>query len=68
MNEGHHMGTLELDGGFPCDAAHELFARLREKTGIDPSALIPTCPLLTPTDIMQLIVCWRIISHRHMLD
>lgn len=68
MNEGHPMGTLELDGGFPCDAAHELFSRLREQTGIDPSALIPTCPLLTPTDIMQLLVCWRIISHRLVLD
>lgn len=68
MNEGHHMGTLELDGGFPCDAVRELFSRLREQTGIDPGALIPTCPLLTPTDIMQLIVCWRIIAHRLMLD
>ncbi|OPX68940.1 MAG: phosphoribulokinase [Methanoregulaceae archaeon PtaB.Bin108] len=67
-NAGHHMGRIELDGGFPCDAAKELFSRLREQTGIDPSSLIPTCPLLTPTDIMQMIVCWRIISHRLMLD
>lgn len=65
---GRSMGRIQLDGGFPCDAAKDLFSLIESQTGVDPGTVIPRCPLLTPTDIMQLIVCWRIISHRLMLS
>jgi len=67
MDEGRSMGRIELDGGFPCESAKVLCSLLHSQTGVDPGNFLPRCPLLTPTDIMQLIVCWRIISHRLML-
>lgn len=68
MDEGRFMGRIDLDGGFPCDSAHALVSMLQDQTGVNPWDFLPGCPLLTPTDIMQLVVCWRIISHRRQIS
>lgn len=65
---GRSMGRVELDGGFPCESADLISSLLHGQTGVDPRDLLLHCPLLTPTDLMQLIVCWRIISHRLSLQ
>ena len=65
---GRLMGSIELDGGFPCESADILSTLLQGETGVDPRDFLPHCPLLTPTDLMQMIVCWRIISHRRSME
>ncbi|MCU0631613.1 MAG: phosphoribulokinase [Methanolinea sp.] len=64
VEKGRLLGSIELDGGFPCESADTLVSLLHHQTGVDPRDFLPQCPLLTPTDLMQLVVCWRIISHR----
>jgi len=64
VENSRSMGKVELDGGFPCESADSISSLLKEQTGVDPRGHLLQCPLLTPTDLMQLIVCWRIISHR----
>jgi phosphoribulokinase len=68
IDGGRSLGRVELDGGFPCETADPLSSLLQGQTGVDPRDLFLRCPLLTPTDLMQLIVCWRIISHRLSLE
>jgi len=68
VEKSRSMGKVELDGGFPCESADSISSLLEEQTGVDPRGHLLQCPLLTPTDLMQLIVCWRIISHRLSIE
>lgn len=67
VDEGRFMGRIDLDGGFPCESVNALVSLLQYQTGVNPRDFLPGCPQLTPTDIMQLVVCWRIISHRRKI-
>jgi Phosphoribulokinase / Uridine kinase family. len=59
---GRKMGRLAFDGGIPRKMAVDVRRHIEEQTGIRPSDLFQGNATMTATDMVRLIVSWRIIN------
>ncbi|MDD3091326.1 MAG: phosphoribulokinase [Methanoregulaceae archaeon] len=59
---GRKMGRLAFDGGIPRKMAVDVRRHIEEQTGIRPSDLFGGNATMTATDMVRLIVSWRIIN------
>jgi phosphoribulokinase len=55
------MAVLTADGEFDQQFIKSFTVSMEEETGINPSKVFRERPCLTPSDVIQLILCWRII-------
>ncbi|MCQ8893144.1 MAG: phosphoribulokinase [Methanolinea sp.] len=62
--EGRERIAFEFDGVFPAGSGKDLGDYLQKTTGRDPWALLPEGQVLTPTLLVQLVLCGIIITHR----
>ncbi len=56
------MAVLTADGEFNQQFIRSFARSMIDETGINPSVVFGGRPCLTPGDIIQLILCWRIIQ------
>ncbi|KQC04138.1 MAG: hypothetical protein APR55_01920 [Methanolinea sp. SDB] len=60
---GRRMGRLAFDGGIPREMAGDLRRKIEEQTGTQPADMFRGNAMVTATDMVRLIVSWRIINH-----
>jgi len=60
---GRRMGRLAFDGEVPREMAGDLRRKIEEQTGTQPADLFRGNAMVTATDMVRLIVSWRIINH-----
>jgi phosphoribulokinase len=58
------MRALTFDGEMNYDTIHKLEKSIEYQTGVHPIAMFEGRETVTPTDIIQLILSWRIIHRR----
>jgi phosphoribulokinase len=58
------MRVLTFDGEMNYDTIHKLEKSIEYQTGVHPIAMFEGRETVTPTDIIQLILSWRIIHRR----
>jgi phosphoribulokinase len=58
------MRALTFDGEMNYDTIRKLEKSIEYQTGIHPIAIFEGRETVTPTDIIQLILSWRIIHRR----
>ncbi|MDD1706726.1 MAG: phosphoribulokinase, partial [Methanoregulaceae archaeon] len=56
------MAVLTADGEFDSQFISSFAVSMEEETGVNPSKVFKERSCLTPSDIIQLILCWRIIN------
>ncbi len=62
------MGGLTLDGSLRLEAVMKLEHYLEEQTRVRPIKLFSEKKVLTATDIIKLILSWRIINRRIFIE
>ncbi len=58
---------IRSDGFFPPDMADPLVRAIKSETGRDPAEFFRSRTGILPTEIVQLLICWKIILHRHAI-
>ncbi|MDD1716222.1 MAG: phosphoribulokinase [Methanolinea sp.] len=58
---------IQCDGIFPPDVADPLICAIRKETGKDPMDYFRSTTGLIPTELVQLLICWKIILHRRAI-
>ena len=56
------MAVLTADGEFNQQFVRSFALSMKEETGVNPTLVFGERPCLTPGDIIQLILCWRILQ------
>lgn len=59
---------IQSDGFFPPDVADPLVRAIKKETGNDPAELFRSTTGIIPTEIVQLLICWKIILHRRAIS
>lgn len=66
--EGHRMGRLTMDGELSGHVVKKLEHSIEEQTKVHPISLFTRRDYVTAGDLVQLILCWRIIHQRIFLE
>lgn len=59
---GHPVSSLRLDGEFGHETVKALEAQVQALTGLDNTVFEPGEEYATPTEVVQLLVCWRFLA------
>jgi phosphoribulokinase len=65
---GREMGALTFDGELQYDVIRKLERNVEKQTGIHPISIFSGRDYVTATDIIQLILSWRIIHRRIFIE
>jgi phosphoribulokinase len=65
---GRRMGALTFDGELQYDVIRKLERSVEEQTGVQPISIFRGQHYVTATDIIQLILSWRIIHRRLFIE
>jgi len=65
---GRRMGDLIIDGELSAHVVERLERSIEDQTGVRPIALFRHRDYVTAGDLAQLILCWRIIHRRLLLE
>jgi phosphoribulokinase len=65
---GRRMGDLIIDGELSAHVVERLERSIEDQTGVRPIALFRHRDYITAGDLAQLILCWRIIHRRLLLQ
>jgi phosphoribulokinase len=66
--EGHKMGKLSMDGELSTHVIRKLERNIEEQTKVHPISLFKRRNYVTAGDLIQLILCWRIIHQRIFIE
>ena len=66
--DGHKMGKLTMDGELSVHVVRKLEKSIEEQTRVHPIAIFKRRKYVTAGDLVQLILCWRIIHQRIFLE
>lgn len=66
--DGGRMGSLTFDGELKHEIVHALERSVEEQTGVHPIDIYRHREYVVATEIVQLIVAWRIINQRIFLE
>lgn len=66
--DGREMGALTFDGELAYDVIRRLEQNVEIQTGVHPISIFTGRDYVTPTDIIQLILSWRIIHERILVE
>ena len=61
---GHRMGKLSMDGELSTHVVRKLERTIEQQTKVHPISLFKRRKYVTAADLVQLILCWRIIHQR----
>ncbi len=62
------MGALTIDGSLPYETVRKLERSIERQTGVHPISLFSPRRELSAGEVVQLILCWRIINRRIFLE
>ncbi|UUX93559.1 phosphoribulokinase [Methanoplanus endosymbiosus] len=66
--DGEKIGALSLDGEFQYDVIRCLELNIEEQTGVSPVSLFEGRDYVTATEMIQLLLSWRIINRRIQME
>jgi phosphoribulokinase len=66
--EGHRMGKLSMDGELSAHVVKKLERNIEQQTKVHPISLFKRRNYVTAGDLIQLILCWRIIHKRIFVE
>ena len=66
--DGHKMGELIIDGELSEHVVQKLEHSIEEQTRVHPISIFKDRSYVTAGDLVQLILCWRIIHRRIFLE
>lgn len=66
--EGHKMGKLSMDGELSTHVVRKLERNIEQQTRVHPISLFNQRNYVTAGDLVQLILCWRIIHQRIFVE
>jgi len=66
--DGHDLGRLTVDGELGAHVIGKLERSIEQQTGVSPVSLFRDRDYFTASDLVQLILCWRIIHQRIFLE
>jgi phosphoribulokinase len=66
--EGHRMGKLSMDGELSTHVVRKLERNIEQQTRVRPISLFKRRHYVTAGDLVQLILCWRIIHQRIFVE
>ena len=66
--EGHKMGKLSMDGELSTHVVRKLEHSIEQQTKVHPISLFKRRSYVTASDLVQLILCWRIIHQRIFVE
>ena len=67
-HDGHRMGKLSMDGELSVHVVRKLERNIEQQTGVHPISLFKRRKYVTAGDVVQLILCWRIIHQRIFVE
>lgn len=65
---GEKIGALSLDGEFQYDVIRCLELNIEDQTGVSPVSLFEGRDYVTATEMIQLLLSWRIINRRIQME
>ena len=65
---GRTLGAISFDGELGYDVIRKLECEVEEQTGVHPISIFTGAEYVTPTQIIQLIISWRIIHRRIFIE
>jgi phosphoribulokinase len=65
---GHRMGKLSIDGELSAHVVKKLERSIEEQTQVHPISMFKHRKYVTAGDVVQLILCWRMIHQRIFLE
>jgi phosphoribulokinase len=66
--DGRTMGSLTFDGALPYDTVRRLEQNIEEQTQVCPLRMFENRKWVTASDIIQLVLSWRIINRRIFIE
>ncbi len=68
LHDGHKMGELIIDGELSEHVVKKLEHSIEEQTGVHPISIFKDRNYVNAGDLVQLILCWRIIHRRIFME